>query len=99
MKELTGKTKLKSSNVPRWITVNEVDIFDEHKIANEFITFFTNIGSKLASKIPNASTTLNKPDSIVETKQLSMNELKDGLMTRVRTHRWCHKQVVRNWFH
>ena len=54
MKELTGKTKLKSSNVPRWITVNEVDIFDEHKIANEFIAFFTNIGSKLVSKIPNA---------------------------------------------
>ena len=87
MKELVGKIKLKSSNLPRRITVNKVDIFDERKITNEFNAFFTNIGSKLASKIPNASTTLNKPDSIVETKQLSMNELKDGLMTRVRTHR------------
>ena len=57
IKELTGKIKLKSSNLPRRITVNDVDIFDERKIANEFNGFFTNIKSKLASKIPNASTT------------------------------------------
>ena len=91
MKELIGKTKLKSSNLPRRISVTEVDIFDKHKIANEFIAFFTNIRSKLASKIPNASTIfefyINKPDSIMETKQLSSNELKDGLMASVRTHR------------
>ena len=75
MKELIGKIKLKSSSLPRRISVNEVDIFDERKIANEFNTFFINIGSKLASKIPNASTTfesyINKSDSIMETKQLS----------------------------
>ena len=57
MKELVGKIKLKSSNLPRRITVNKVDIFDERKITNEFNAFFTNIGSKLASKIPNASAT------------------------------------------
>ena len=34
MKELINKIKLKSSNLPRKITVNEVDIFDECKIAN-----------------------------------------------------------------
>ena len=71
MKELTGKIKLKSSNFPRKITANEV-IFDERKIANEFNSFFRNIGSKLASKIPNASTTfesyVNKPDFLMETK-------------------------------
>ena len=82
MKELVGKIKLKSSNLPRRITVNKVDIFDERKIANEFNAFFTNIGSKLASKIPNASTTfesyISKPDSIMEAKQLSMHELKDA---------------------
>ena len=91
MKELVGKIKLKSSNLPRRITVNKVDIFDERKIANEFNAFFTNIGSKLASKIPNASTIfefyINKPDSTMETKQLSSNEIKDGLMASVRTHR------------
>ena len=81
MKERIGKIKPKSSNLPRMITVNEVDIFNESKIANEFNAFFTNIGSKLASQIPNASTTfesyINKPDSIMEAKQLSMNEFKD----------------------
>ena len=85
MKELIGKIKLQSSNLPRRTTVNEVDIFDEHKIANEFNAFFTNIGSKLASKIPNASTTfesyISKPYSIMETKQLSMNELKDAFFS------------------
>ena len=83
MKALIGKIKLKSSNLPRRITVNEVDVFDKRKIANEFNAFFTNIGGKLANKIPNASTTfesyINKPDSIMKTKQLSMNELKDAL--------------------
>ena len=76
------KKRLKSSNLPRRSTVNEVDIFDKRKIPNKFNTFFTNIKSKLASKIPNASTTfesyINKPDTIMETKQLSMNELKDA---------------------
>ena len=85
MKELIGKIKFKSSNLPRRITVNEVDIFDKRKIANEFNSFFTNIGSKLASKIPNASTTfesyINKPDSIMKIKQLSMNELKDAFFS------------------
>ena len=43
MKELIGKIKLKSSHIPPGIiTVSEVDIFDEHKIANESFAFFTN---------------------------------------------------------
>ena len=58
MKELIGKIKLKSSNLPKRITVNDADIFDERKIANEFNPFFRSIGSKLGSKIPNASTTM-----------------------------------------
>ena len=70
--ELIGKIQLKSSNFPRKITVNEVDIFDELKIANEFNAFFTNIRSKFASKIP---------DSIMETKELSMNELNDAFFS------------------
>ena len=69
------KNKAKSSNLPRRITVNKVDILDDRKIANEFNAFVKNIGSKLASKIPNASTTfetyINKPDSIMKTKRLS----------------------------
>ena len=34
MKKLIGKIKLKSSNLLSIITNNEVDIFDERKIAN-----------------------------------------------------------------
>ena len=40
MKELVGKIKLKPSNLPRRITVSEVDIFDERKIVSEFNAFF-----------------------------------------------------------
>ena len=47
---------LKSSNFLRKITANKVGLFDQKKIAHEFNSFFTNIGKKLASKIPNAST-------------------------------------------
>ena len=82
MKELIGKMTLKSSNLPRKITVNKVDLFDQTKIAHEFNSFFTNIGKNLASKIPNASTPfeyfVNKSDFVMETKPLSMNELKDA---------------------
>ena len=45
MKELIGKIKLKSSKLPRRITVNDANIFDERKLANEFNDFFTNVGS------------------------------------------------------
>ena len=83
--ELTGKIKLKSSNLPKRFTINEFDIFDERKIENEINAFFANIMSKLASKIPNASTTfetyINKPGSILETKQLLMNKLKDAFFS------------------
>ena len=57
MKELIGKIKLKSSNLPRKITVNKVVTFNASKIANELNALFDNIGSNLANKIPNASTT------------------------------------------
>ena len=81
MKELIGKVTLKSLNVPRKITVNKVDLFDQAKIALEFNSFFINIGKNLASKVPNASTPfeyfVNKSDFVMETKPLSMNKLKD----------------------
>ena len=98
MKVLIGKIKLRSSNLPRRITVNKVDIFDEREIANEFNAFLTNNGSKLASKIPKASTTfesyISKPDSIMETKQPSMNELKDAffsLKININSRLWWHQ--------
>ena len=82
MKELIRKVKLTSSNLPRRITFKKVDLFDQTKTTHKFSSFFTNIGKKLASKIPNASTPfkyfVNKSDFVMETKPLSMNELKDA---------------------
>ena len=76
MKELIGKMTLKSSNLPRKITVNKVDLFDQTKIAHEFNSFFTNIEKNLASKIRNASTLfeyfVNKSDFVMETKPLTI---------------------------
>ena len=54
MKVRPGKCTTKSSIPPTKIAVNKTDIFDAEKIADEFNKFFTNIGTDLASKIPNA---------------------------------------------
>ena len=55
MKEILGKCATNSSILPTKISVNKTDIFDTKKIADEFNKFFTNIGTDLANKIPNAS--------------------------------------------
>ena len=51
MKEITGKTKWNPGNLPKMIKTEKGNIYDQRKIAEEFNTFFTNIGPKLASKI------------------------------------------------
>ena len=82
MKELIGKSKTEFSNLPQKISIDKKNIFDERKIANEFNNFFTNIGINLASKIPSATkpfeTYVTRVDSEMETKSLSVNELKDA---------------------
>ena len=55
MKEILGKCTTKSSTLPTKITVNKTDVFDTMKIADEFNKFFTNTGTDLAIRIPNAS--------------------------------------------
>ena len=85
MKELLGKCNTKSSTLPTKITVNKTDIFDAEKIADEFNKFFTNIGTDLANKIPNASKPLDsyitKANSSMESQPLSINELKDAFFS------------------
>ena len=80
MKELIGKATLKSLNLPRKITVNKADLFEQWKIAHKSNFFFTNVGKNMANKIPKASTSfeyfVNKSKFVMETKPLSMNELK-----------------------
>ena len=82
MKEILGKCTTKSSTLPTKITVNKTDIFDIKKIADEFNKFFTNIGTDLANKIPNASKRfdfyITKVNTSMESQPLSINELKDA---------------------
>ena len=67
------------------ITVNKTDIFDTKKIADEFNKFFTNIGTDLANKIPNASKRfdfyITKVNTSMESQPLSINELKNAFFS------------------
>ena len=70
------ESDVKFINLPRKITINKDDLFDQTKIVHEFNSFFTNIEKNLASKIPNASTLfeyfVNKSDFVMETKPLTI---------------------------
>ena len=57
MKDIIRKSKGKSTNVPRKLTINKVDVYNKLEITNAFNDLFTNIGQKLASQIPNSSKT------------------------------------------
>ena len=52
MKELIDKVKIKKSSLSFKIFTNKTEILGETNIANEFNNFFTDIGLKLAKKIP-----------------------------------------------
>ena len=60
MKEIPGKCKTTSSNLPTKITVNKTDIFGRKKVADEFNKRFTNIGTDLENETSNV---LNPFDS------------------------------------
>ena len=85
MKEILGKCTTKSSTLPTKITVNKTDIFDEAKIADEFNKFFTNIGTDLANKIPNAlkpfDSYITKANTSMDSQPLSINKLKDAFFS------------------
>ena len=50
MKDITGKSKFKSTNLPSKLTTNKVDVYNKPEIADSFNDLFTNIGQKLASQ-------------------------------------------------
>ena len=51
MREVIGKAKLNNEKLPRRLTVEGKNIYDKDLIANNFNTFFVNIGPQLASNI------------------------------------------------
>ena len=81
----TWRVHQKSSTLPTEITVNKADIFDTKTMADEFNKFFTNIGTDLANKIPNASKRfdfyITKVNTSMESQSLSIKELKDAFFS------------------
>ena len=80
MKAVIGKSKIKSTNLLRKLTINKVNAYNKPEIANAFNEFLTNIGQKLVSQIPKSSKTfetyINKVNVIMKSTPLSINELK-----------------------
>ena len=80
MKDIIGKSKLKSTNLSHNLTVNKVNVYNKPEITAVFNNFFTNIDQKLASKVPKSSKTfenhINKLNVVIKSKPLSINELK-----------------------
>ena len=79
------KSKIKSTNIPRKLTINKVDVYNKPEIADAFNGFFTNIGQELDSQIPKSSKTfetyISKVNVKMESKPLSINELKDAFFS------------------
>ena len=51
MKEIIGKKKIQTNQLPPRITVNDIDIYDECKVADTFNRYFAEVGPNLAKNI------------------------------------------------
>ena len=82
MNDIIEKSKIKSTNLPRKLAINKVNVYNKTEIADAFNDFFINIGQKLASQIPKSSKTfkayINKVNVVMDSKPLLINELKDA---------------------
>ena len=85
MKDIIGKSKIKSTNLPRKLKIIKGDVYNKPEIADAFNEFFANIGQKLASQIPKSSKTfetyINKVNVIMDSKPLSISELKGAFFS------------------
>ena len=72
MKEVIGKSNILHNDFPKTLLRDKQEITEQSEIANQFNTFFTNIGSNLASKIPHSerhfSSYIQKSDNIATSK-------------------------------
>ena len=85
IKEITGKIKIKTDNLPRRIIINNQNIYNKKQIANQFNNFFTNIGPNLASKISTASkcfkSYLKSINSVFECGPLTSKEFEEAFFS------------------
>ena len=103
MKEILGEC---TTTLPTKITVNKTDIFDIKKIDDEFNKFFTNTGTDLANKIPNASKRfdfyITKVNTSMESQPLSIIELKNAFFSlkikKSPGHEWVSFNVIKKCF-
>ena len=56
IKEVIGKTKIRSSKLPRRLVLNGIETYDKTAIANGFKDYFSSIGEKLAKNISSDNT-------------------------------------------
>ena len=81
MKQVIGKTNKSGSRLPTKLVINKNEVTSETGMSNQFNKFFTNIGPKLAGKIPTASrkfeSFLNKIDTTMPVDPITINELKE----------------------
>ena len=56
MKVIIGKSKVYNDNFPKILNIDKKEITDKKTIAEEFNSYFINVGSKLATKIPPSNT-------------------------------------------
>ena len=79
MKEIIGKSKLQSKNLPRRVIINGNDIYDECAIDNGFNKYFADMGPNLAKNIPLGTNSfasyLTKTQHCIQNTNLTFKEL------------------------
>ena len=81
IKEVIGKTKIRSSTLPRRHVLNGIETFDKTTIANGFNDYFSSIGEKLAKNISSDNTFesyLSRNNINFPEKELTDDELKSA---------------------
>ena len=82
MKEITGKQKIRSNQLPKLIEYNDKKIADKTEIAIAFNDFYISVGKNLASKIPTVPKTfesyLGHCNSEMSNNHLTTDELREA---------------------
>ena len=78
MKEINGKLKQKAINLPKILKIGSNTLSNKNDIAKEFNNFFTNVGPKLAEKIPLVQQSfedyLSQSETSMDNDELSFEE-------------------------
>ena len=84
-KKIKASKKLSGTLFPKWLVVNDLEFFNKKTIAENFNKFFSEIGPKLASKIPHSLISfehfLHGDYPSLEEKPITDDELNEALQT------------------